>query len=187
MTATAHLGTVRRTLPLRWVLHGHVNSILRFAVKVLFAIALAVVVTPVVVVALGYQPSFLHTDAMAPAMATGDILIYETVDPAAIAVGDVVTYSDPERGGVTTRITAVGAGDATVTFVTKADASEVTSPWTVSAQEEITRVAYRIEGAGRAVELPTAAAMGGMALVLIIGVIWGGTSIRSRRAAARYW
>jgi hypothetical protein len=40
---------------------------------------------------------------------------------------------------------------------------------------------------GQAITLPMAAGAGGTVLVLSIGVIWGGTSIRNRRAAARYW
>lgn len=189
MAATAHLGSPRRTLPLRWVLDGYARRILRFVVKAMITLVLVGVLAPVALVTLGYQPSFLRTDAMAPTMATGDIVIYEVVAPSAVEVGDVITFANADLGGAATtaRVTAVEATGDRPTFVTKGDALDEATSVTVSAQEDITRVAYRFEGIGRAVSLPSTVVLGGVAMILAIGVIWGGTSIRSRRAAARFW
>jgi signal peptidase I len=189
MAVTAHLGSPRRTLPLRWAIHGYVRGVLRVAVKAMFAVVLIGALAPVALVAFGYQPSFLRSDGMAPTMATGDIVIYELVDPASVRVGDIITFANADQGGdpTTARVTEIAATGDRPTFVTKGDAGDTTTPWTLNAQEQVTRVAYHFEGLGRALTLPSTAALGGLALILAIGVIWGGTSIRSRRAAARYW
>lgn len=74
----------------------------------------------------GYLPMIVLTDSMYPAIASGDLIIDHTVDPATLKVGDIISYFDPESQSgesiVTHRITEITKDEeGKLAFITKGD------------------------------------------------------------------
>lgn len=87
--------------------------------------ALALAAAPASAVAVMYAatgntPMAVVSESMEPAYSAGDLLLVRAVDPSTVQVGDVVTYSRPDRIPVTHRVTGV-QGDF---LTTKGDANE---------------------------------------------------------------
>jgi signal peptidase len=85
-------------------------------VTVLGSVALAAVTAIVALVAwtllpavLGWQPSVVLSDSMAPRIASGDVVVSAPVDPAELQVGQVVLFTKPDGTGarVMHRVVAV--------------------------------------------------------------------------------
>jgi signal peptidase len=112
--------------------NSHRGSALQALLDVLPWLLLSLLVLPVVV---GLAPGLVGGDysfvvqsgSMSPAIATGDLVVVQTVDPADIGPGDVVTYvttthSDP----VTHRVVGVEASPTGERlFVTQGDANDI--------------------------------------------------------------
>lgn len=94
----------------------------------------------------GYQTLTVMSGSMEPAIATGDVVIDETIAPLRARVGDVVTFTDPLDPGrlITHRVHSVRATPDGVAFVTKGDANDATEDWTVPRHGTIGVVRYRI-------------------------------------------
>jgi signal peptidase I len=142
----ARLGSAPRSTRLRYAVRWHASRGVRLAITALLLTAAAAALAPVVLVALGYQPTMVHTDGMAPAMADGDVVINETQYPDGIAAGDVITFSDAARAGetFTERVVTVAHYGEAYAFSTKSDAEETTHQWSVPEQERVTRVAFHV-------------------------------------------
>ena len=104
----------------------HVWSALSsFALVALVLVALAMIVVPL---AIGATPFTVLTGSMEPSMPPGSLVVTRPVDPAAIDIGDVVTYqlrsNEPEV--VTHRVVGAGFGsEGERLFVTRGDANDV--------------------------------------------------------------
>lgn len=88
--------------------------------------------------------------SMEPSISTGDLVITLPIAPPDAQPGDVVTFTDPEKGDrlITHRVaSAVDRGDA-YAFVTKGDANDTVERWTVPADGRIGRVVFHVPALG---------------------------------------
>jgi signal peptidase I len=80
---------------------------------------------------VGLRPLVIRSDSMSPAFRAGDVLVVRTVAAGAVAVGDVVTFSDSSRGGalVSHRVVAVEQRGQERAFVTRGDQNSGVEHW----------------------------------------------------------
>ena len=122
------------------------NRIATIAALGVTVIAVAAVILALVGGRMGYRAVFMTTGSMRPAIAPGDLIIVQPVDPASIRVGDVITFQAPvgRHELVTHRVIAVSSSPQGLTFRTKGDANQVPDIWIVHYQDlgwvEVTRV-----------------------------------------------
>jgi signal peptidase len=114
------------------------------------AAAVALVLAVVGPLAFGARPHTVLTGSMEPAIAAGDVVIDERVDPASAQVGDVVTFRDPEDQSrlITHRVRGIRRAGSHFWFVTQGDANNTTERWRVAAGGELGRVAYVVPWVG---------------------------------------
>lgn len=72
---------------------------------------------------LGEQPVIVKGPSMSPTIPLGSLLVEQTVRPAELAVGDVVTFVQPNGAVVTHRITRIAIVDGELAIETKGDAN----------------------------------------------------------------
>ena len=99
----------------------------------------------------GYLPLIVLTDSMYPYIESGDLIICHTIEGKDVAVGDVISYFDPEGNGtsiVTHRVTEVTTDDAGLAFKTKGDANNVEDSMLVPEKSLVGIYKSRIAGAG---------------------------------------
>lgn len=125
--------------------HAFLTAVCGVALLLLVAVALA---RP-----LGYRVMIDHSDSMAPAIRTGDLLLAKDVPPREARVGDVITFHAPGSGRLLThrvveRRLLPGGRWA---FVTRGDANTGVERWTVDARGTIGRFSARLPRAGYAV------------------------------------
>ncbi|MFC4553973.1 signal peptidase I [Georgenia faecalis] len=129
-------------------------------------VALWVVLGAVVVIAgllivlprlMGWVPLTLLTGSMDPTIPTGSQVVVDRIegeaDAVALHIGDVITFmpyaDDPTL--VTHRVVGrTSAGDGSVTFTTRGDATMMEDPWTLSAEQVRGVVRYHVPYAGYA-------------------------------------
>lgn len=99
---------------------------------------------------LGKPVLVVLTGSMEPAIATGDVVIESRISPLDAAVGDVVTFRDPERPErlITHRVRQISAKRGEVSFTTKGDANNTVETWQIPRQGSIGRVEYRLPKLG---------------------------------------
>lgn len=109
---------------------------MRRAEPAAIALVLALLVAVVALDLSGHALFVVSGASMEPAIAKGSLVVVRPTIPAALAVGDVVTYR--HRGQlVTHRIAAVDdLGDARV-FTTKGDANEAADPEPIAFDDEV--------------------------------------------------
>jgi signal peptidase I len=114
------------------------------AAAVLLALAIALPL------AFGARPHTVLTGSMEPAISPGDVVIDERISPTAVAVGDVVTFRDPEDQSrlITHRVRSIRRDGAHLWFITQGDANNTTERWRVAADGELGRVAYSVPWVG---------------------------------------
>jgi signal peptidase len=107
-------------------------------------------VTLLAPLALGWRPVVVLTGSMRPAIAPGDLVLAEPLEPARLRPGDVVTFPDPSRGGrlVTHRVRALEAVGDAVEVTTRGDANAVGERWRVRADDAVGRTVLRLPLAG---------------------------------------
>jgi len=140
----------------------------------------------------GYRPLVVHSASMAPTVGTGDLIITQAVRPAAVAVGDVVSFHDRTRAGrlVTHRIAEIHRTGRRIVFVTRGDVNEGTERWSSAADARIGRLAVRIPFAGYAAtwltRLPITLGLLALISVLVANAVLAARATRSaNRAVAR--
>lgn len=74
---------------------------------------------------MGYKPFIVLSGSMEPAVMTGDLVITQEVDPAALKAGDVIAYRYGQETVITHRIREVTEKDGLLAFITKGDANNV--------------------------------------------------------------
>lgn len=194
MTAVAQLIAPRRALPIRYVISAQVRRGIRLLIKAAFALTVLAALTPVALVILGYRPSILQTTAMEPTITSGDVVIYESIAPGAVRVGDVVTHSDGTgEGSITERVLGVDGVLTGYAFTTKADAGEATTRWSMLANDKVTRVAFEVPALGQALADTKSFAAGDTLAPAAIGLLLASVLLRqassygNRRVHARFW
>lgn len=196
MTAIASLVAPRR-VSVRYVLSSAarrgVQSGVRVAIRLAFVAVALVAIAPVVVVALGYQPTFVRTGGSQPTIDAGDVVVNEVVAQSAVQVGDIVTYTNSATAaGVTERVLEVHQEADAYSFTTNSTSAE-TPPWSPAVNDEVTRVAFRLPALDNAIDEATSPAArdavvpAGVAILFLFLLQRGWVAFRSRRAQARYW
>lgn len=134
------------------------------AIAVAVALALAVLGP----LAFGARPHTVLTGSMEPAISAGDVVIDERIAPAAVVVGDVVTFRDPEDQSrlITHRVRSIRREGDHLRFVTQGDANNTVEHWRVALDGELGRAAYTVPWVGHLAVL-TRTPLG---LVLLLGV-----------------
>ena len=122
---------------------------------------------------IGHRSFTVLSGSMEPAIATGDIVVDDSIAPVDARVGDVVTFSDPTNSGrmITHRVRSVRADGGQVNFVTKGDANNAVERWSVAGNGRIGRVVYRVPMLGYA--LARTRRLGAIFLVAIPALLLG--------------
>ncbi len=131
-----------------------VRALLAHALLTAICLAtLAILLAAVLARPLGFRVLVDHSDSMAPAIRTGDLLVAEDIPPREAHVGDVITFHSPGTGRLLTHrvVSRELQQDGRWSFVTKGDANSGSERWAVSKRGTIGRVAARLPRAGYAV------------------------------------
>jgi signal peptidase len=142
-------------------------------------VVLAAGILLVLLYATGHRALIVRSGSMEPAIKPGDLAITRLVEPAALRVGDIVTFRDSTREGelVTHRVIQKEALGEKFAFVTGGDANTGRERWSVAAEGTSGRFVIRIPRAGYAlawVGLPAVRAT----LVGIGALLLAGTALR---------
>jgi signal peptidase I len=128
----------------------------------------------------GLEPLVERSGSMAPAIATGDLLLVHSVPADDIRRGDVVSFADALHPGVPTthRVVALGGTGERLLVTTRGDANQTAEQWRAPRSGRIARVAQRLPRAGYAV-----AALGGrwVRLALLFAAVTGLATLALRR------
>jgi signal peptidase len=118
-----------------------------WAVMVVGALLVLAIAGPL---ALGDHPHTDLTGSMEPAISPGDVVINEEIKPWSAAVGDVVTFRDPEDQAkmLTHRVVAIHREKVSLLFTTQGDANNTQEHWRVPIDGQIGRVAYKVPWVG---------------------------------------
>ena len=98
---------------------------------------------------LGWQIKPVLSDGMSPAFKAGDVAVIESVEPEAIAVGDIMVYYSPLDGQRTAhRVIGIRETEEDLFFRTKGDSNEAQDPYVVPAENITGRAKFHIPWAG---------------------------------------
>ena len=133
----------------------------------------------------GVTPMIVLTDSMDPVIKSGDLIFAKSIDPAEVAVGDIITFFDPAGSGtstVTHRVVEVLREDG-LHFRTKGDANNTEDRSLVPAENLIGVYRARLPGMGQvAMFLQTTPGLL-LCVVLPLGALVAVDLIRRKRAA----
>jgi len=154
---------------------------------VVVAVGLLAVVVPRLV---GGIPLTVLTSSMEPGLPPGTLVVVRPVDPAAIRVGDVVTYQirPGVPGVISHRVVGVSVGAAGRTFTLKGDANARPDPDPVVEGQVMGEVWYSVPWLGRLNSGVSSGTRGllvpvvGAGLLVYAGVLTGRGALRRRRA-----
>jgi signal peptidase I len=134
-------------------------------------LALGLVLALVLPLPFGARPFAVLSGSMEPTLRTGDVVVSRRISPLEARVGDVVTFHDPDRGGVlvTHRVRRVRAAGGKVVFVTRGDANNASERWRIDSDGELSRAVYRIPAVGRV--LIAARTRGGLLLLVVLPLL----------------
>lgn len=115
----------------------------------------------------GYSAYVVTSGSMAPLIDVGSLIVAEAVTPAAVRVGDVITFSLPDRV-VTHRVIASDVRDGRVVFATRGDANDAADPWLARPDGDVGEVRAVVPFLGYAV----AAVQAWWRLVALALLLW---------------
>lgn len=95
----------------------------------------------------GYSAAVVMGGSMMPAIPIGSLIVIEPTAPAAVSVGDIITFTLPDRL-ITHRVIAVERADAGLRLLTKGDANDAPDPIAVRAGGAIGAVRLTVPLAG---------------------------------------
>jgi signal peptidase I len=110
------------------------------------AFVLTVLLAAALPLALGATSMVVRSGSMTPAIRTGDVVVVRPIAPTEAAIGDIVTFKDPEGGErlLVHRVRAISRSGDEVEVTTQGDANTTQEHWKVAADGTIGTVAYRI-------------------------------------------
>jgi len=127
---------------------------LKTAGKTLGTLAVVAVLITTVLVAIpgviGADASYVVlSNSMEPALETGDVVIVQSVAPAAISHGDIITYQRPAGADnglnqVSHRVINIEETNGEFTYQTKGDANDAPDPYQVHESDLTGRVWFTI-------------------------------------------
>jgi signal peptidase I len=172
-----------RRLAARLLLGGPVVSL----VALLLAVALPVL--------FGCRSMVIMSGSMEPAIRTGSVVVVRRIPAAEIAVGDVVSFLNPEAPGrtLTHRVQAVTGEGGRIEVETRGDANTGTESWSIDATGTVGRVAFHLPLLGYLLAplqgtLPRLVLVVSPALLLgvsLVGEIWRSPAGARRRSMRR--
>lgn len=120
---------------------------------------------------LGGRSFTVMSGSMEPAIATGDVVVDETISPRAAKPGDVVTFPAPDGSKrlITHRLRTISEDRGQVRAETKGDANNTVEHWQVPADGHIGRVVYRVPKVGYA--LAAVISPGGRVVLLVVVIV----------------
>ena len=123
---------------------------LRFGEAVAGGLVAGFVLFALAPIVLGWRPYTVLTGSMRPNIQPGDVVMDQPVRIADVHVGDVVTFSDPTRGGVlvTHRVRSITRGPLQTQVETRGDANNNSERWSIKTQDRVGRVVYVIPAVG---------------------------------------
>jgi signal peptidase len=161
MTSRRELGGSRRLSPI-----AIVNVLLASLVILCVGVAGLARAVPLT----GRLTFVVSGPSMVPALAVGSAIIVEPVDPATLAVGDIVSVRNgPTRAVFTHRITRIVQRGGSSWLETKGDANGSPDPSLVPATDVLGRVSMAIPVAGYL--LAVGSHPGGMVMVTAVGLL----------------
>lgn len=121
----------------------------------------------------GVRPLIERSGSMAPAIATGDLLLSQRVSMSDVRIGDIVSFDDPRRPGVPTthRVADLRRGVRQVTVTTRGDANPSAEQWTAAASGRIRRVTLRLPKAGYVMSVLAGRTVRLGVLALVLGAV----------------
>lgn len=121
--------------------------------------------------AFGARPHTVLTGSMEPAISAGDVVIEQRISPGDAAIGDVVTFRDPEDQSrlITHRVVGIRRAGSHFWFRTQGDANNTTEHWRIDADGELGRVLYAVPWVGHAAVLARTPL--GLSLFLIVPLL----------------
>lgn len=125
--------------------------------------------------AVGAEASYVVlSDSMEPAFSSGDIVIVQSVAPAAISTGDVITYQSPRAEGnaqrVSHRVIGIDQTQGEYVFQTKGDANEQPDAYQVSEADLTGKVWFVIPYVGYLVQF-AGTTLGMLLLIVVPGML----------------
>lgn len=153
------------------------NLVLSSLCSIAILIVLALTVGPRF---FAYETFIVRSGSMAPAIATGALVVVQPLQPREVRVGDVITYRRPEEPDITIthRVVEVllpAEAGAPPAFRTRGDANQAIDPWEVQLQGIAWRVSFSVPLAGHLFAFTQQPA--GRAIFLIVpglglGALW---------------
>jgi signal peptidase I len=129
------------------------------------------------------------TGSMAPTIPTDSLIVVRQTDPAALEVGDVISFysRDPSLDGAvnTHRILSIAQEDGQRTFTTQGDANNVADRYTVRESELVGKVVFVSPLLGRAVRLVSNPLIFVPVVLLPLACLLIGNLIHTVRLASR--
>jgi len=90
----------------------------------------------------GWQIDKVLSGSMEPAVKVGGAVVSQKVDPSIVEAGDIITYTSPLTGRLTThRVVEVKPG---LSFQTRGDANQSNDPYLVPARNVVGKVQFHI-------------------------------------------
>lgn len=138
-------------------------------------IAVVIIIVIAVPGAVGAEASYVVlSDSMEPAFSSGDIVIVQSVAPAAISTGDVITYQSPRAEGnaqrVSHRVIGIDQTQGEYVFQTKGDANEQPDAYQVSEADLTGKVWFVIPYVGYLVQF-AGTTLGMFLLIVVPGIL----------------
>jgi signal peptidase len=130
----------------------------------------------------GFQPLFERSGSMRPTLSPGDLLISQTVSPAQVRPGDVVSFVDPSRHDelITHRVVSIRARGSVFKFATRGDANPAAESWTIAASGHLRRMVAHVPLLGYAAWLISVKA-------LRLALVYVGSAALALLALRRIW
>ena len=121
-----------------------------FAGSASLSFALALVLSPILLVPFGFRSATVMSGSMMPTLNLGDIVIERPIEPAAARIGDVITFTDPSDKSrlLTHRVRSIKVKGDVFTFTTKGDANNTEEKWDIPADGIIGRAGMTIPKIG---------------------------------------
>lgn len=122
------------------------------AVTICLVAAAAALLSLAFLIIAGYKPQVVKSGSMRPMLERGSLVFVKPTPAAELAVGDVITFQNPIKGGkelVTHRIVAVKNTQQGRVFETKGDANVTRDPWIVKMDKDAGLLAFDVPYVGQ--------------------------------------
>jgi signal peptidase I len=99
---------------------------------------------------VGYKPVAVYSGSMEPSIPVGGLALDRAIPASDVAVGDVITFSDPYVKGrlVTHRVIDILQTPHGLAYRTKGDANPGRDPWTIRLTGQVGRVSFTVPVVG---------------------------------------